>query len=140
MRLLNTIAAGVIALGAGSVWAQPASSTATLGTVRLTQAVKADGQALPAGTYQVRLTATSVTPAVGQSPDAERWVEFVKGGTVAGREVASVVSAEDMRTMAKMPRKTGAVRVEPLKGGDYLRVWLVHGGNHFLINLPTAGK
>jgi hypothetical protein len=23
--------------------------------------------------------------AVGQSPDAERWVEFVKGGTVMGR-------------------------------------------------------
>ena len=139
MRLLNTIAAGVIALGAGSVWAQT-TSTATLGTVRLTQTVKADGQALPAGTYQVRLSTASVTPVVGQGPEAERWVEFVKGGTVAGRELASVVSAEDMRTMAKMPRKTAAVRVEPLKGGDYLRVWLVHGGNHYLINLPTGGK
>lgn len=139
MRLLNTIAAGVIALGAGSVWAQP-TSTATLGTVRLTQAVRADGQALPAGTYQVRLTTATVTPVVGQSPDGARWVEFVRGGTVAGREIATVVSAEDMRTMAKMPRKGGAVRVEPLKGGDYLRVWLINGGNHFLINLPTSER
>ncbi len=139
MRLLITFAAGVIALSAGSAWAQPAS-TATLGTVRLTQSLKADGQLLPAGTYQVRLTTASVTPVVGQSPEGARWVEFVKGGTVTGRAMATVVSADDMRTMAKMPKKSGAVRVEALKGGDYLRVWLVHGGSHYLINLPTVSR
>jgi len=139
MRKFITFAAGIIALGAASAWAQPAS-TATLGTVRLTQEVKADGQVLPVGTYQVRLTTTGVSPVVGQSPEGARWVEFVKGGTVTGREVATVVSADDMRTMAKMPRKAGAVRVEPLKGGDYIRVWLVHGGSHYLINLPTVSR
>jgi hypothetical protein len=49
-----------------------------------------------------------------------------------------VVSASDMRTMAKMPRKGGAVRVEPLRGGDYLRVWLIHGGSNYLIHLPIS--
>ena len=52
----------------------------------------ADGQPLAAGTYQVRLSADEPKPAVGQSPDSERYVEFLKGGKVVGREVATVVS------------------------------------------------
>jgi hypothetical protein len=129
--------AAVFALGAGSLQGQSVPATA-LGTVRITQAVTADGKSLAAGTYQVRLTTTGPAPVVGQTPEAARWVEFVKDGTVVGREVATVVSASDMRTMAKMPRKGGAVRVEPLRGGDYLRVWLIHGGSNYLIHLPIS--
>lgn len=139
MRLLITIATAALVLGGSSLMAQPASS-AVLGTVRLSQAVSADGKSLPAGTYQVRLTTTGLSPVVGQTPAQSRWVEFVRGGTVAGREVATVVSADDMRTMAKMPKKGGAVRVETLKGGDYLRLWIIHSGSHYLIHLPTGRK
>lgn len=137
MRQFIAIAAAVFVLGAGSLQAQTSTST-TLGTIRLSKAVTADGKALPAGTYQVRLTTTGVSPVVGQTPAQSRWVEFVKGGTVVGREVATVVPADDMRTINKMPRKGGAVRVETLKGGDYLRVWLVHSGSHYLIHLPLG--
>src|SRR5262245_60175251 len=50
-----------------------------LGSVNISKAVKADGKPLPAGTYQVRLTAQNATPdAKGQTTSAERWVEFVR--------------------------------------------------------------
>jgi len=126
-----------LALSTGAS-AQGATSTSTLGTVRLSHAVTANGQPLPAGTYQVRLTTDAPAPVVGQTPAAARWVEFLRGNTVAGREVATVVSADDMRTISKMPRRGGAVRVETLKGGDYLRVWILHGGQHVLIHLPSG--
>lgn len=140
MRFLTTFAVTALALGASTqagLLAQ-ASAPAALGTVRLAHAVKANGQALPAGTYQVRLTSEAPAAVVGQPVTAAQWVEFVKGGTVAGREVATVVPADDMKTIAKMPRKGGAVRVETLKGGDYVRVWIMHGGKHFLIHLPAT--
>ena len=45
------------------------------------EGVKADGKALPAGTYQVRLTAQEAkTDAKGTTESLERWVEFVQGG------------------------------------------------------------
>src|SRR5665213_495438 len=53
---------------------------AALGTVHLTTKVMADGKTLAAGTYQVRLTDDEPKPAVGQSPNAERYVEFTRGG------------------------------------------------------------
>jgi len=137
MRRFITIAAAVLAFTTGSLQAQPAA-TASLGTARLAHAVTADGKSLPAGTYQVRLTTTGLSPVVGQTPGESRWVEFLRGGTVEGREVATVVSADDMRTIAKMPKKGGAVRVETLKGGDYMRVWIINAGRHYLIHLPVG--
>src|SRR5262245_47098313 len=89
----------------------------TLATVRLAKALMADGKSLAAGSYQVRLTADEPTPAVGQSPHAERWVEFLSAGSVKGREVATVVTSDRMKTMAKGPQptpKAGAYRIDAL--------------------------
>ena len=110
-----------------------------LGTVSLRKAVKADGKALPAGTYQVRLTAQQATPdAKGQTAPAERWVEFVKGGKVVGREVVSIVPQAEIPLVQKdtPPARNGS-KVETLKGGDYVRVWINRGGNYYLIHLPA---
>lgn len=137
-RHLLTFAVLITLAVTATVSAQTAMSTATIGTVRFTQAVVADGKSLSAGSYQVRLTTEAPAPVVGQTPTAARWVEFLQGTTVVGREVATVVSADDMRTMAKMPRRGGAVRLQLLKGGDYLRVWILHGGQHILIHLPVS--
>ena len=115
-----------------------ATSTANLGTVRLTKAVTANGQTLAAGTYQVRLTTEAPSKVVGQTVAETRWVEFMKGSTVAGREVATVLTPEEMAKVANMARRGGAVRIETLKGGDYLRVWITHGGQHVLIHLPVT--
>jgi len=56
-----------------------------------------------------------------------------------GREVATVVSAADISQIAK-GKKPGAnsSSVEMLKGGKYLRVWINHGGNNYIINMPPA--
>jgi len=131
------VGALVGALAATTAFAQ--SGNTALGTVHLAKKVMADGKPLAAGTYQVRLTSDEPKPGVGQSPDAEKWVEFVRGGKVAGREVATVISAADIGKIAK-GKKPGAnsSSVEMLKGGDYYRVWINKGGNNYLINLTTG--
>ena len=140
MKHILLVGALVGLLGVGGASAQTAKAT-SLGTVRLTMAVLADGQPLPAGTYQVRVSDDAVKPAVGMDPAASRWVEFVKGGKVAGREVASVIGKDDIGKIAKgaHPKGNGA-SVELLVGGDYLRVWIAHGNEHYLINMPPAKK
>lgn|SRR5262249_12460963 len=127
------------AVGVATASAQK-SGNATLGTVHLAKKVMANGQPLAPGTYQVRLTSDSVSPAVGESPNSERWVEFVQGGKVAGREVATIVSADDIGKVAKGPGrpKANSSRVDTLKGGDYVRVWINKGGDNYLINMPAS--
>lgn len=139
MRRLVLVGTLVAGLSGGIAFAQSASSA--LGTVRLTRSVKADGKPLAAGTYQVRLTDEDVKPAVGQSPGGERWVEFVRAGKVVGREVATVVASDEIGKVAKrdpMPKINGS-RVDTLKGGDYVRLWINRAGTNYLINMPPTG-
>ena len=167
MKQLMFIGALAIALGAGNVWAQQpgaagaagaagghtapktqpttapdptiAAGDLALGSVSLGKAVKADGKPLPAGTYQVRLTAEQASSAApGQTKASERWVEFVRGGKVVGREVVTIVPQAEIGLVQKdtPPARNGA-KVETLKGGDYVRVWINRGGNYYLIHLPV---
>jgi hypothetical protein len=127
--------------------AQPATEAAgtapegqlQLGTVHIPKGVKADGKSLPAGTYQVRLTAdTASQEAKGQTKSLERWAEFVRGGKVAGREVVTIVPQADISKVQKdTPPRPNSSKVETLKGGDYVRVWINKGGNHYLMHLPV---
>jgi hypothetical protein len=135
MKKFALVGAMVATLGSGLI----AQSNTQLGTVTLSKKLMADGKPLAAGTYQVRLSSDEVKPAAGQNPEAEKWVEFVKGGKVVAREVASVVSAQDIGTIAKGRKpKANSASVEMLKGGDFWRVWINKGGNNYLINLPPA--
>jgi len=112
-----------------------------LGTVHLTKATTADGKPLPAGVYQVKLTAQEAKPdAKGASENIERWVEFVQKGTVKGREVVSIVPQNEVKNVVKdaPPAANGAPKVQMLKGNDYLGVWFNKGGNHYLIYFPAA--
>ena len=119
----------------------PAGET-VLGTVSIPRAVLADGKPLPAGRYTIRLTAQTAEPTVpGQQANLNRWVEFVQGGQVRGREVVSIVPAdEESQTMPgpDMPGRMGRTgsRVEMLKGGEYLRVWIARAGHNYLLHLP----
>ena len=110
-----------------------------LGSVRLPKAVKADGKTLPAGTYQVRVTGQQASPdAKGQTPSLERWAEFVQWGQVKGREVVTIIPQAELDKVQKdTPPGRNAAKVETLKGGDYLRVWINRGGNHYLVHLAT---
>jgi hypothetical protein len=139
MKQALLVGALVAALGLpAAVSAQTAGTS--LGSVTLNKKVMANGQPLPPGTYQVRLTDDIPKPGAGQSPDAERYVEFVRGGKVVGREVATLVAEADVNQIAKgeKPPARGGSRVELLKGNVYLRVWLNRGGTHYFIHLPTA--
>ena len=137
-RLLHVgmLAALVAVVGLAPAEAQTGTS---LGSVTLKRSVKANGQPLGAGTYTVRLTAEEAQPAVGQSPGAARWVEFVRGGKVVGREMASVVTDADIAQVSEGPGKPakGGTRVDTLRGDEFVRVWINRGGNNYLIHLPV---
>jgi hypothetical protein len=111
-----------------------------LGSVNIRGMVTADGKPLPAGAYQVRLTAETASPAAkGQTASAARWVEFVRGGKVVGREVVTIVPQSEIGLVQKdAPPPANGAKVETLRGGDYMRVWINRGGNHYLIHLPVA--
>jgi hypothetical protein len=113
-----------------------AAGPVNLGAVRIPRAVKGDGKELPAGTYQVRVTETPASPpAAGQTPQYERWAEFMRDGKVVAREVVTVVPASDIKQVAEQtPPPAGGYRTEVLKGNDYLRLWINRGGNHYLIH------
>ncbi len=110
-----------------------------LGSVHLPGGMKADGKALAAGTYQVRLTPQMATPdAKGQAGALERWVEFVKGGKVAGREIVTIIPQSEIDKVQKdTPPKSNSSKLETLKGGDYKRLWINKGGNHYLVHFPA---
>jgi hypothetical protein len=138
--MLVGVAVGLLTAGTGLAQQSTSTGTTSLGSVRLTQKVIADGKPLAAGTYMVRLTADEAKPpATGQTPSMERWVEFLQGGQVKGREVVTIIPDSDIAQVAKGPRPAkGASRVEMLKGNDYLRLWINRAGNNYLIHLPPA--
>ena len=144
--LVGTVVATLGAFGATSLSAQKAGSNAmagsTLGTVHIAKKVMADGKPLTPGTYQVRLSSDSPKAAVGESPDAERYVEFMRGGKVVAREVATVIGASDIGKIAKTHKapKPNTALVETLKGDDYVRGWINKGGTNYLIHLPTSAS
>jgi hypothetical protein len=119
----------------GSPSAVPTTVT-MLGAVHIGRAVKADGQPLPAGTYQMRVTEREASPAAaGQTPQFERWAEFLQGGQVKGREVVTIVTADAaQQVMKERNPPQGGYRADVLKGGDYYRIWYRKGGNHYLVH------
>ena len=120
--------------------AQVPAGELALGSVRVPKGVKADGKELPAGTYKVRLTPEEAkSKAPGATAAYERYVEFMQGTEVKGREVVSIVPSADIGKVAKGKGPApGASRTERLRGDDYVRVWINRGGNHYLIHLAAG--
>jgi len=130
---------GLAVAAPGPVAQLSAQGNTALGSVHIPRKLMADGKPLAAGTYQVRLTGERPQPASGESPDAEQFVEFVQGGKVVAREVATVITAADVATVMKgKGPAAGSSIVQLLKGNDYMRVWINKGGTHYIINLPTG--
>lgn len=143
------ILASVMLVGSAAAQTQTAGEVPTgevaLGAVSIPRAVTADGKPLAKGTYQVRLTSQNATaPAPGASPNLERWVEFMQGGQVKGREVVSIVPAGEVKDLMPGPdegrKVTNSSKVELLKGNDYLRVWINRRGVNYLIHLPASAS
>ena len=123
--------------------AQPPAQAAgvSLGSIRLPKAVSANGQALPAGTYTVRLSADGGVPGkTGQTAELSRWCEFVQGGQVKGKELCTVLSSSEVSAVVKdTPPASGTSKVQVLKGNDYIRVWINRSGTYYLVHLATSG-
>ena len=139
----HTFLVGVLAATVGLACAAPVvaqtQTTTALGTVRLNRKLMANGQPLPPGSYTMRLTTEEGQPAAGQTGGAEKWVEFLKGGKVVGREMAVVIPESDIAQIAKSPKPAkGGVRVDTLKGNDFVRVWIRKNGYNYLLNMPPA--
>lgn len=133
LALVGAVAAIVLFVHGTTLVAQ------SLASVRLPRAVMANGQALAAGTYSVRLSADAVKPVVGQSAEGARWVEFVQGNQVRGKELATVLSGDAVGAVVEGTRPaSGAAKVQLLKGEEYLRVWINSQGTHYLIHLSVA--
>ena len=128
----------VVAAPAGASQLDPPDST-VLASVRIPEPVLANGRRLPMGTYQVRLTGERPSPNPGQSSDAQRWVEFTAEGSVVGREIAEILRDDDRPEIgASSQRAAEGVRVQMLKGGDYLRISVKREAIRYLIHLPLV--
>lgn len=113
----------------GTVGLDAADPGKVFGPVEIPRTVRADGAVLAPGTYMLHMTS--------EVSDGERWLEFRSRAQLAGRELATVIAAEQIGTVAKLqPPQPGRVRVDMLKGADYLRVWINDAGTHYLMHLP----
>jgi hypothetical protein len=134
---------GVLAIGLGlsaGALVQAAQGGALAQSVRVPQGVRANGQPLPAGTYTLRVSSEAVTPVVGQAADSARWVEFVQGGQVRGKELASVVAPADVKAVTEsVPSAASRGVVHALRGNEYVRIWVNEGGTQYLVHL-VAGR
>ena len=124
---------------AGAATALAAADADLLATVHITHAVIAGGKPLPPGKYEIRLATGGPAPLAGQSPAAQRWIEFLDGDLVAARDVAEVLGDDDVTPIgaSSAPVRDGT-RVEMLKGNEFLRISVKRGGERFLIHLPAA--
>ena len=88
---------------------------------------------------EVRVTADAASPAAaGESQGTERWLEFLQGGQVKGREVVTIIPASEVTHVQKdTPPASGGSKFETLKGGDYTRLWINRGGTHYLVHFPA---
>jgi hypothetical protein len=125
---------GVVAMS-GAVSAQ--KKAASFGSVKIGRSVMADGKPLAAGTYTLRVSDEMPAKVVGQTLDESRWIEFLQGGQVKGRELATVLSKDALKDLTRKSAAppAGSPRVQLLKGGDYYRVWINAGGTQYLIHL-----
>jgi hypothetical protein len=115
---------------------EPKTTAKALGSVSIPKKVMADGKPLAAGSYTLRLTGETGSPVVGQTQSETRWIEFVQGSQVKGRELATVLSNTEAKTIAKQGLPAGA-QIQTLVGNDYLRVWINRAGTNYLLHLTN---
>lgn len=109
----------------------------SLGTVTIAQPVRAGGVTLRPGSYEVRLTGEHATPLPGQSEDAVQRIEFVQNGAVVAHDAAEVISTEPAQ-VGTSGRSNTRLRVERLRGDEFVRLSTTRNGERYLIHLALA--
>lgn len=135
-KVMAAVVMSAVVAAPGMLGAQTEGKS--LGSVNIPRQVKASGQPLAAGTYTLRLLPQDLKGAVGQTPSESRYVEFVQGGKVVGKEVATVLTGAEAKTVTKSSGPaSGSVKVQLLKGDEYIRVWVRQGETHYLVHLAV---
>jgi hypothetical protein len=129
-------------MGLATLTAQSGAPSRTdahvLTTVRISAAVTAGGTALPAGTYELRLTGEHPATLAGQPQNSQEWVEFVSGGRVVAREAAEILYDDDLEATGDVSQRVkNGTRVEMLKDGEFLRISVKQERERYLIYLPV---
>jgi hypothetical protein len=125
------VAVAVLAMTVGVAAQGQGAGASTSRKVTIGENVLAAGMPLAPGTYEIRLMAASDGVA------AQRDVEFVANGAVVARETAEIVPATGVVGTSGGDSRA---KVEKLKGGEFVRVSFVEGGDRFLIHLPTTSR
>ena len=136
-RMLGAVLVALVAVSGAANAQTMAKKTGSLGSVKIGRSVMADGKPLAAGTYTLRVSDEMPAKIVGQTLDESRWIEFLQGGQVKGRELATVLSKSALKDLTRKSAAPapGSAKVQLLKGGDYVRVWVNAGGTQYLIHL-----
>lgn len=135
-RLISLGSAFAFVLAASSAFAH--HGPAALGSVRITQTVMVGSTVLQPGTYEIRDTGEHAMPLAGQSEDAQTRIEILKSGTVVARDIAEVMTPESGRAVGTSGGGAGRLKVETLKGGDFVRISTTRNGERVLIHLRVA--
>ena len=120
-----------------AVSAQAHHDPAVLGRVTIAQPVVAGGTMLQPGTYEVRVTGEHVRPLPGQSENGVQVVEFVSSGRVVARDAAEVIES-DATPVGTSGRAGTGLRVERLRGDEFVRISGTRNGERYLIHLATG--
>lgn len=135
------IAGLALLLGVQSAYGQAASVDETLlATVNIRHSVLANGQPLEPGRYGVHLTDEWVDPLEQGEQQGMRWVEFRTDSRAVGREAALVIPASSIDAVSAWHPARGTSRVDLLRTGDFVRIWVNRQGTNYLIHLPVSMK
>jgi len=127
--LLSMIAAAAIAAPAAAHHETPGKSHA-VATVTITEQVKAGGQPLAPGTYEVWILDDRPDLQAGAPSNAQRVVELHQSGKMVAREVAEVFGSAErpVGTSGATRSGMGKASVQRLRGGEFLRISINDGG------------
>ena len=137
--LISCLVAGSV--GVGNAWAHHTVAGRThpvMTTVNIPQPVLAGGKSLAPGRYEFIVTDESPTGPSSQPNESQRWVEFVRDGTVVAREIAEVFPHAE--TPVGTSSASGAPRavVQKLKADDFVRVSVNAANARYLVYLPIS--
>ena len=136
--LLSSVA--VLALAAPlAAHHETAGKSHAVATVTITEPVKANGQPLAPGKYEVWILNDRPATA-GEPSNAQRVVELHQNGKMVAKDVAEVFGATErpVGTSGTTGSRMGKAVVQKLRGGEFLRIAISDGGARYLIHLPTA--
>ena len=114
-----------------------AAMSHTMATVRIPDGLMAEGKPLPAGIYELIITDERPAAEAGVPSENQRWVEFVQGGKVVAREIAEMFPDAERPVGTSGSNSAHAV-VQPLRGGEFVRVAVNAGGARYLIHLAPS--